>query len=243
MAYEGTIRGKEAVRETRSRSQSSTTARRVFHENSLSIVLSLIFLGTIIPMSVVGLHAENEERREHGESSMLYLEYLVSDHFGEAVMENWESEFLQMAFYVILTVFLYQKGSSESKDPDGSEEVDREPSKNRKDAPWPVSAGGLILKLYQNSLFLAFLLLFLVSFALHASSGAKEYSRDQLQHGGTPVSTLEYVGTPRFWFESFQNWQSEFLAMLAMVVLSIHLRQKGSPESKPVDSPHYQTGG
>jgi hypothetical protein len=242
MAYEGTIRGKESAGRARSSSLVSIRARRIFRENGLSIVLTVMFLGTLVPMSVAGWHSGNEERRGHGAAPVGYPEYLVSDHFWEAMMENWESEFLQMAFYVILTVFLFQKGSAESKDPEEPEEVDRQPSRKRKDAPWPVAAGGLVLKLYQNSLSLAFLFLFAVSFALHASSGASEYSQDQLQHGGTTVSTLQYVGTSRFWFESFQNWQSEFLAILAMVVLSIHLRQKGSPESKPVDSPHCQTG-
>jgi hypothetical protein len=242
MAYEGTMGSKEDAGRARSRSLSSTRAKRLFRENGLSIALTLLFLGTLVPMSVAGWHSHNEERQDHGEAPTAYTEYLVSDHFWEAMMENWESEFLQMAFYVILTVFLFQKGSAESKKPDEPEEVDREPSKERKDAPWPVAAGGLVLRIYQNSLFLAFLLLFAISFALHASSGAKEYNQDRLEHGGSTVTTLQYLGSSRFWFESFQNWQSEFLAILAMVVLSIHLRQKGSPESKPVDSPHYQTG-
>jgi hypothetical protein len=160
-------------------------------------------------------------------------------------MENWESEFFQMGWYVLLTVFLFQKGSSESKKPDEKEPVDRDPrqSKNKKDAPWPVRKGGFVLKLYENSLSLAFLLLFLLSFFLHALGGARVYNEEQAQHGGELVSsTWQYMGTSRFWFESFQNWQSEFLAIFAMVVLSIWLRQKGSPESKPVDAPHSQTG-
>jgi succinate dehydrogenase hydrophobic anchor subunit len=105
-----------------------------------------------------------------------------------------------------------------------------------------VRRGGLVLRLYEHSLSLAFLLLFLVSFTLHAASGARHYSEEQLEHGAPGVSMWEYLGTSRFWFESFQNWQSEFVAIGAMVVLSIFLRQKGSPESKPVDSPHSQTG-
>ena len=150
--------------------------------------------------------------------------------------------------FVLLTAFLFQKGSAESKDPDEKEEeaVDRDPRKSRdkKDAPWPVRKGGFVLKLYEYSLSLAFLLLFLVSFTLHAVSGAREYSESQREHGQyEEVTTLDYMGTSRFWFESFQNWQSEFLAVGAMVVLSIFLRQRGSPESKPVDTPHSETGG
>ena len=142
------------------------------------------------------------------------------------------------------TAFLYQKGSAESKNLDGSEPVDRDPRRGRKhrDAPWPVHRGGWILKLYENSLSLALLLFFLVSIVLHAVSGAAEYNEDQAAHGEPErVSVVGYAATSRFWFESFQNWQSEFLSILAMVVLSIFLRQRGSPESKPVDSPHHQT--
>jgi hypothetical protein len=146
--------------------------------------------------------------------------------------------------YVILTAFLYQKGSSESKKLDEPEAVDRDPRRHkRRDAPWPVRRGGLVLKLYENSLSLAFLLFFLISITMHAVSGAGVYNDDQAAHGHRETVTfLQYAGTSRFWFESFQNWQSEFLAIAAMVLLSIFLRQRGSPESKPVDSPHHQTG-
>jgi hypothetical protein len=160
-------------------------------------------------------------------------------------MENWESEFLQMFLFVALTAFLYQKGSAESKKLDGEEPVDRDPrlSRNRKNAPWPVRKGGIVLKVYEYSLSLALLILFTVCFVLHAASGAREYNEDRRAHGsGERVTALQYVGTPRFWFESFQNWQSEFLSVGTMVLLSIRLRQRGSPESKPVDAPHGQTG-
>ena len=147
-----------------------------------------------------------------------------------------------MFAYVLFTVFLYQKGSSESKTPGELEAVDREAKTSSKNVPWPVQKGGVILKLYENSLALAFLLLFLIAFSLHATAGARLYSREQQTHGSPSVSVSEYLVTSRFWFEALQNWQSEFLAIGSMVVLSIFLRQKGSPESKPVDSPHAQTG-
>ena len=218
--------------------------RKIFRENGLSIVLGLLFLIFLAGQSVAGMFAYNEEQQEHGQPTVGFSEYLTSSHFLEATMENWESEFLQMFAFVVLTAILFQKGSAESKKLDEEEPVDREPSRNKKDAPWPVRQGGLILKLYEHSLSLAFLLLFLVSFALHAVGGAEEYNQSQREHGSSEVlSTLEYMGTSRFWFESFQNWQSEFLAVGAMVVLSIFLRQRGSPESKPVDSPHSETAG
>jgi hypothetical protein len=218
--------------------------RRFFHNNGLSVVLFAIFIFTLLGQSLTGHQEYNQDQMEHGQPSVTFAEYLGSGHFIEATFENFESEFLQMAAYVVLTVFLFQKGSSESKKPDEKEPVDRDPrdSKDKKDAPWPVRQGGFILKLYENSLFIAFVLLFLASFALHAAGGVAEYNQDQMEHGGQAVSFMQYIGTSRFWFESFQNWQSEFLALFSMVVLSIWLRQKGSPESKPVDSPHSETG-
>ncbi len=172
--------------------------------------------------------------------------YLSSGHFIEATAENWESEFLQMAAYVLLTIGLYQKGSSESKQPGHPEAVDRDPRKITgralKQAPWPVRRGGWVLRVYEHSLSLAFLVLFLTSFMLHAIGGARAHNADQLQHGGETLTVTEYLGTSQFWFESFQNWQSEFLSLVAMVVLSIWLRQRGSPESKPVHAPHDETG-
>lgn len=220
--------------------------KRILRENGLSIVcFGLFFFSFIIGQITFGQLEYNKDQQEHGQPAVGFVEYLSTAHFVEATMENWESEFLQMFLFVVLTAFLYQKGSAESKKLDEEEPVDRDPrsSKEKKDAPWPVRKGGIALKLYEYSLSLAFLLLFAVAFFLHAAGGAREYNQDQMEHGGgEQVSTLQYLGTSRFWFESFQNWQSEFLAVGSMVVLSIWLRQKGSPESKPVDAPHSQTG-
>ncbi|HZN07070.1 MAG TPA: DUF6766 family protein [Pyrinomonadaceae bacterium] len=218
---------------------------RILRENGLSIVLVLLMIFFLVGQIVAGMLDYNEDQREHGQPEVSLVSYLATPHFVEATTENWESEFLQMFAFVVLTACLFQKGSAESKKLDEEEPVDRDPRKSRKkkDAPWPVRKGGLALTIYEHSLSLAFLLLFLVSFILHAASGAREYNADQREHGNAvQVSTMEYMSTSRFWFESFQNWQSEFLAVAAMVVLSIFLRQKGSPESKPVDSPHSETG-
>jgi len=220
--------------------------RRILRENGLSIVwLGMFFVTLIFGQSVVGQREYNNEQKDHGRPEVTYVEYVTSAHFVEATMENWESEFLQMFLFVVLTAFLYQKGSAESKKLDEEEEVDRDPrgSKDKPDAPWPVRKGGLVLKLYENSLSLAFLVLFLASLLLHAAGGAREYNEDQAEHGSSErVTTLSYMATSRFWFESLQNWQSEFLSVGMMVLLTIWLRQKGSPESKPVDAPHGQTG-
>jgi hypothetical protein len=147
-----------------------------------------------------------------------------------------------MALFVVLTIFLFQKGSSESKDPDSEEEVDREPSAGTKDAPWPVKQGGLILGLYKNSLSIVLFLLFFLSFLAHWYGSLKDYNEEQALKGEALESAMQYLSNSRFWFESFQNWQSEFLSVFAIVVLSVFLRQKGSPQSKPVDAPNSETG-
>jgi hypothetical protein len=218
---------------------------KILRNNGLSIVLTLLFLLFLVGQAVAGMYEYNDEQQEHGQPTVDFAGYLNTSHFVEATTENWESEFLQMFFFVVLTACLFQKGSAESKDPDKEEPVDRDPRKTRKkkNAPWPVRKGGWALTVYEYSLSLAFLLLFLMSFTLHAVSGAREYNGSEREHGRyEQVTTLQYMGTPRFWFESLQNWQSEFLAVGAMVVFSIFLRQRGSPESKPVDTPHSETG-
>ena len=218
--------------------------KHLLRENGLSLVMFGLFAVFLLAQSITGFSVYNDDQREHGEETISYPEYLTSGHFIEATFENWESEYLQMGAYVIFTVFLFQRGSSESKDPDKEESVDEDPllARDRSDVPWPVRYGGPVLKVYENSLAIAFVLLFLISFLLHAVGGAREFSQEQLAHGGHAVSTWEFLRTSEFWFQSFQNWQSEFLAVFSIVALSVFLRQRGSPESKPVAAPHAQTG-
>jgi hypothetical protein len=217
--------------------------KRFWRDNGLSLVLFAVFLAFWAAQAVTGWRDEVQERRDHGVTPPTLVQYLGSGSFIEATAENWESEFLQMFGYVLFTVFLYQRGSAESKSPDEPEEVDRDPRLSRRsDAPGPVKAGGWRLRLYENSLSLAFFGLFLVSFVSHAFGGVAAYNEEQRLHGEAEVSIWEFLTHARFWFQSFQNWQSEFLAIWSMVVLTIFLRQRGSPESKPVDSPHHQTG-
>ncbi len=213
--------------------------------NSLLLVVFFLFFCTFIfGQSLTGHRVHNEEQKEHGEAEISFPEYLTTGHFLEATMENWESEFLQMGAYVLLTVWFRQKGSAESKKLDEEEPVDKDPLEDvRPDSPWAVRKGkGLALSLYKNSLSIAFFALFAVSFALHLIGGAHEYSSEQEAHGGSPVTPSEFLTTAQFWFQSLQNWQSEFLAVAAIVFLSIYLRQQGSPESKPVAAAHADTG-
>lgn len=217
---------------------------KLLRENGLSIVLFVLFMLTLVGQTLAGWGVRNQQLEDHDQPRQPLGAYMTAGDFLEETMENWESEFLQMAFFVVLTIFLRQKGSSESKKLEGEEEVDRDPrkSKNKFDAPGPVRRGGIILKLYEHSLSAAFLILFGLSFWLHAVGGAQKYNEEEALHGGKRVSTAAYLKTAQMWSESFQNWQSEFLSLWAMVVFSIFLREKGSPESKPVDSPHSETG-
>lgn len=202
----------------------------------------LLFVVSLGGQIATGLAQYNKERQEEGEPPVEWNAYLHSGHFLQATFENWESEFLQMAFFVVLTIWLYQKGSSESKEFEEGEEVDREPSPRREGAPWPVRKGGWILQLYKHSLTIALLLLFVGSFVMHLYGSWKDENEQLAGKGLPPVSIQQHLGGARFWFESFQNWQSEFLSVFAIVVLSIFLRQIGSPQSKPVDAPNEETG-
>lgn len=206
-----------------------------------NIGLFAIFFGGMV---LSGASTYSDEQMAHGEPAVTVLRYLGTGAFLEATFENWESEFLQMGMYVVLTVFLFQKGSSESKPMGRTAPQDEDPRQAsvKASTPWPVRRGGWVLTLYEHSLSIMFLLLFLASFILHAVGGTDEYNSDQEAHGQPTVTVLGYLATSRFWFESFQNWQSEFLAVAVLVGASVYLREKGSPESKPVAEPHYETG-
>ena len=205
--------------------------KTLLRNNGLSLVLAALFLVFWAGQAVSGWHVHNEDALLHGGRAVSFGDYLMSGHFWQATGENWESEFLQMGAYVILTCFLYQKGSAESKDPDDPE-AGESPQKVRK-------RYGIF---YRNSLSIAFVLLFSASFAIHASGGLKEENAERAKHHLPPESMGEFLSGSEFWFQSFQNWQSEFLAVLSIVLLSIFLRQDGSPESKRVDQANGETG-
>ncbi|MGV2450752.1 UNVERIFIED_CONTAM: hypothetical protein POZ17_11120 [Ralstonia mannitolilytica] len=210
------------------------------YRNSLSIVLITLMIIFLAGQFFMGWKTENKELIENGQPVLKIGEYIHSGHFIQATFENWESEFLQMMLYVLLTISLRQKGSSESKSMTEEEDVDKEPVPHPK-APWPVKKGGIWLKLYKHSLSIAFALLFLASFIFHFYGSLKDFNDEQMMKGKPAVTAIQYISESRFWFESFQNWQSEFLAVASLVLLSIWLREKGSPESKPVDMPHDET--
>lgn len=210
--------------------------KRFFRDNGLTIVLAAMFLFSLLGMVWSGHAAYNEELREHGAATIGLLGYLWSGDFLSALFENWESEFLQMAAYVMLTAMLFQRGSAESRDPD-------DPDRARDEAPVGLRQRAPFLAwIYSYSLALGLALLFVLSFVLHWTASLMAANEEALLHGGAMQSAAAYLLDSRLWFESFQNWQSEFMSTAVLVVLSVFLRHKGSPESKPVAAANSETG-
>jgi hypothetical protein len=210
------------------------------------LVLSLVF------QAIVGHDLYNDEEASHAamnheEPQLISLgRYVFTSHFGNAVMENWQSEYLQFSLFVLATIWLLQRGSTESKELDkAGPESDQEQKVGghaQQNSPKWAKARGFRLWLYSNSLLLVMGLIFFLSWFAQSVTGWSEFNAEAAEHGEAPLSWLGYVGSSSFWFDTLQNWQSEFLAVGSMAVLSIYLRQRGSPESKPVGAPHTATG-
>ncbi|MDQ1149613.1 DUF6766 family protein [Sphingobacterium zeae] len=213
-----------------------------FYRNSLSIVFIALFFLAFGAQAFFGWREHNDELKELGGQEIGFFAYLETGHFFSATCENFQSEFLQMALYVMLTISLRQVGSAESKDPEKPEQVDRMPDPGREGAPGPVRKGGWRLTLYQHSLSIAFIILFMLSWAGHLYGSFNDANLQESLRGRAEKSLIDFIAEPQFWFETFQNWQSEFLSVASIVLLTIFLRQKGSPESKPVDAAHTETG-
>jgi len=211
------------------------------YRNGLTIVFLSLFLVTLLAQAFAGWKTHNEDLKQEQAAEIGFGSYLKSGHFISATFENFESEFLQMALYVLLTVSLRQIGSAESKKLEGEEDTDREPVPNA-DAPWPVKKGGWVLKLYSHSLSICFFILFFVSWGMHLYGSWQDHNVEQVIKHLPEDSVIAHLGQPNFWFETFQNWQSEFLSVASIVFLTIYLRHKGSPESKAVDAPNMETG-
>jgi len=215
-------------------------------ENGLSLSFGIFFLGTLGLQSLAGWKDYNEELLAHENAPITYGRYLYSSEFGAAVMENWQSEYLQFFLFILATIWLLQKGSNESKKLD---DAGLESDQVQRVGKWagPMSARaarttkGFLYHLYANSLLLAMGAIFVASWFAESVTSRTVFNAEQLEHGQPTVGWGEYLTTPDFWEKSLQNWQSEFLAVGTMVVFTIYLRQRGSPESKPVGAPHEET--
>jgi len=220
--------------------------RRFTYENGLSLVFLGLFLAAICLQALAG-HADfNEDQARHGDPDISLGRYVISSAFAVAVLENWQSEYLQFALFVLLTVWLVQRGSPESKElgkAGGESDSDQKIGPHAQtDSPRWAKAGGLRLQLYQNSLLIVMGLIWIGSWVAQSVTGVVEYNADRLDHQEAPVSWADYLTRPDFWEKTLQNWQSEFLAVGSMAILAVYLRQRGSPESKPVGSSHHATG-
>jgi hypothetical protein len=215
-------------------------------DQSLSIFFLFLFLAALAGQSYAGHLDYNEELRAHDDAPISWSRYVVSSKFGVAVMENWQSEYLQFLLFIAATIWLVQRGSNESKKPEeiGLESDQKQQVKGyaHQRSPRWAKARGVRLHLVSNSLLYAMGSIFFASWFASSVTGWTEYNADQVDHMAPTVSWLSYVGSPDFWEKSLQNWQSEFLAVGCMAVFTIYLRQRGSPESKPVGSPHDETG-
>jgi hypothetical protein len=219
---------------------------KTLRDHSLSLFFFAIFVAALIGQAIAG-HAEfNNEAIAHGSETLSFWAYVVSPDFGQAVMENWQSEYLQFTLFIFATVWFVQKGSPESKKVD---EVGRQSDADqrvgehaRPDSPKWARAHGFRRFLYENSLLIVMGSIWLGSWFAHSLTGWRAYNEAQLEHDGSTLGWLHYVGTADFWETTLQNWQSEFLAVGSMAVLAIYLRQRGSPESKPVGASDEATG-
>lgn len=214
--------------------------------NGLSLAFSALLLAALVGQALTGVAGYNESAGDAGLPAMSLAEYVTSSRFAVDVAENWQSEYLQFLLFVLLTVWLVQQGSPESKPLDkAGRESDRDQKVGahaQEDSPAWARAGGWRLALFSRSLGLAMGLVFVLSWAAQLVAGRSAYNAEQIQELQDPLGWAEYALAPDFWNRTLQNWQSEFLAVGSMVVLSIYLRERGSPESKPVGEPHGSTG-
>jgi hypothetical protein len=218
---------------------------RFLRENSLSLFFGAILLASAAGQSVAGQHQYNADAIEHGEKGISWARYLVTPEFGGDLLENWQSEFLQFSLYIIATVWLLQRGSNESKVlGDAGLESDEQQQVGeyaRPDSPAWAKAGGIRRRIYSNSLMLLMTSIFFLSWFGQSLNGWRAFNNSQDEHKSGRISYGEYLVNADFWDRSLQNWQSEFLAVGSMAAFTIYLRQRGSPESKPVGAPHDET--
>ena len=214
-------------------------------QHGLSLLFAVLFLGALAGQSFAGLAVYNEEQVAHGQAMISYAEFVTSSAFVVDVAENWQSEFLQFFLFILATVWFVEKGSPESKklgdEGTGSDEDQLVGAHARSDSPRWAKADGWRRALYSNSLLLVMGAIFALSLLAQSIAGLVVYNDEQSQHSQPAVDWIGYVLSADFWNRTLQNWQSEFLAVGSMVVLSIYLRQRGSAESKPVGVPHHTT--
>jgi uncharacterized protein DUF6766 len=219
--------------------------RRFLRDNSLSVVFLALFLAALFGQSIAGFHLYNQDAMEHQEPTIGYFRYLFTSDFGADTLENWQSEWLQFWLFALATVWFVQKGSAESKKPEDAGLEDDEQQRVGRFAPQNAPRWAKVkdwrLSLYSHSFTIVMGLIFLTTWLGQSFTSWTVYNDEQTAHDESAISWLSYLGSADFWERSLQNWQSEFLAVGTMVVFTIYLRERGSPESKPVGAPHEET--
>jgi hypothetical protein len=211
-------------------------------QHALSIAFGVIFLAALIGQSVAGLFEYNEQQASHGAMPVDWLGFVTSSEFVVDVAENWQSEYLQFFLFIFATIWLVQKGSPESKKPGeeglGSDDEQLVKEHARPDSPKWAKVSDWRHTLYSNSLLFVMGAIFVIAWLAQSISGVVVFNAEQVEHQQDVLTWGEYLASADFWNRTLQNWQSEFLAVGSMIALSIYLRQRGSPESKPVGAPH-----
>jgi hypothetical protein len=220
--------------------------RSWIRDHSLSLFFLVIFLAALVGQAIAGHILHNEEAMAHSGETLSFWRYVRSSDFGNAVMENWQSEYLQFLLFMLATVWLVQRGSPESKEPAqagrGSDQKHQIGGYAQPDSPKWAKVGGFRTAIYSNSLLIVMAIIFFGSWFAQSVTGWTAFNAEQVDHQETTVSWLTYIGSADFWEATLENWQSEFLAVGSFAAITVFLRQRGSPESKPVGAPHDATG-
>jgi hypothetical protein len=220
--------------------------RTWIRDHSLSLFFLVIFLAALVGQAIAGHTLHNEEAMAHSGETLSFWRYVRSSDFGNAVMENWQSEYLQFLLFMLATVWLVQRGSPESKEPAqagrGSDQKHQIGGYAQPDSPKWAKVGGFRTAIFSNSLLIVMAIIFFGSWFAQSVTGWTAFNAEQVDHQETTVSWLTYIGSADFWEATLENWQSEFLAVGSFAAITVFLRQRGSPESKPVGAPHDATG-
>ena len=220
--------------------------RRFIRDHSLSLFFLVIFLASLVGLAIAGHTLHNEDAVAHHGTPMTFWRYIVSSDFGNAVMENWQSEYLQFMLFMLATVWLVERGSPESKPP-GEEGLESDQKQrigdhaDRESPDW-AKPRGIKTFAYSNSLLIVMSIIFFGAWFAQSVTGWTTYNAQQVDHHQATVTWLGYIGSADFWEATLENWQSEFLAVGSFVALTVFLRQRGSTQSKPVGAPHHSTG-
>ena len=218
--------------------------RRFVRDNALLLAFTSLFILCLAGQAISGAVLNDATRQQHGLSPLSHWRYLATGTFLQGMFANWQAAILQLGSLILLGVHLRQRGDPHSikggkAEKSGSTQYGpmRPLALNKRKLP-----DAMPQWLHDNSLSIAFVVLFAVTFALHALSGAAAYNVQRGYDHLPRLSLMAFVGSAKFWFTTLQTWEAEYMAIALYILLSIFLRQKGSPESKPPEASNADTG-